>query len=72
MSGLKLSMFAVAWVFASLAIGVVMAIILTEALSLFGIVDTGEPSYSVSLNAITLLVFLALIAVPIVFRKRFL
>jgi len=64
-------MFAVAWVFASVAIGVVTAIVVTEALSLVGIVDSGESSYSVSLNVISVVVFLGVVAVPVVFRKRF-
>jgi len=71
MSGLRLGSFVVAWVFASIAIGVVAAIVLTEALSLIGIVDSGEPSYSVSLNVISVVVFLGVVTVPVVFRKRF-
>jgi uncharacterized membrane protein len=71
MSGLRLGLLAVAWVFASVAIGVVTAIVLTEALSLIGIVDSGTSSYSVSLNVISVVVFLGLVAVPVVFRDRF-
>jgi len=72
MSRSKLAIFVVAWVLASLAIGVVTAILLTEVLSLFGLVESGKSSYSASLNVITLVVFVVLITVPIVFRKRFL
>jgi hypothetical protein len=71
MSGLKLGMFIVAWVFASVAIAVVTAIVLTEALSLTGVVDSGESSYSVSLNVISIVVFVGVVAVPVVFRGRF-
>ncbi|GMQ97958.1 MAG: hypothetical protein BMS9Abin17_0462 [Acidimicrobiia bacterium] len=71
MSGLRLGLFAVAWVFASVAIGVVTAILVTEALSLIGIVDSGESSYSVSLNVISVVVFVGVVAVPVVFRERF-
>jgi len=71
MSGMKLGLFVVAWVFASLAIGVVVAIVVTEALALVGLVDSGQSSYSVSLNLTTLVVFVSVASVPLVFRKRF-
>ncbi|MFV2001341.1 MAG: hypothetical protein ACC654_13340 [Acidimicrobiia bacterium] len=71
MSGFKLGVFAVAWVLASLTIGVVTAIMATEVFSWLGIVESGESSYAVSLNVIALVVFLVLIAVPFAFRKRF-
>lgn len=69
--GLKLALFVVGWVFASLTIGVVAAIIVTELLALLGLVDSGESSYSLSLNLVTLLVFASVVSLPVVFRKRF-
>jgi len=71
MSGLKLGLLAVAWVLASLTIGVVTAIFVTELLSVLRIVESGRSSYSLSLNVITLVVFVSVVAVPVVFRKRF-
>jgi len=71
MSGMKLGLFVVAWVLASLAIGVVVAIVVTEALALLGVVTSGQSSYSVALNLTALLVFVSVASVPLVFRKRF-
>ncbi|MCL1595551.1 MAG: hypothetical protein M3132_14480 [Actinomycetia bacterium] len=71
MSTSKLILFGIAWVLAALTIGVVTAIVATELLSVLGIVESGQPSYDISLNTITIVVFLALLAVPVVFRKRF-
>ncbi|NHZ70487.1 MAG: hypothetical protein GWP18_02470 [Proteobacteria bacterium] len=71
MSTPKLILFGIAWVFAALTIGVVTAIVATELLSLVGIVQSGQSSYDISLNTITFVVFLVLVAVPVVFRKRF-
>lgn len=66
-----MALLAVGWVFASLTIGVVAAIIVTELLALLGWVESGQSSYTLSLNLITLLVFASLVSLPVVFRKRF-
>ncbi len=71
MSTPKLILLGIAWVLAALTIGVVTAIVATELLLLVGIVQSGQSSYAISLNTITLVVFLALVAVPIAFRSRF-
>lgn len=61
----------IAWTLASVMIAVVTAIVATEVLRLFGLVDTGESSYSIAINTVFAVVLVALIAVPFVFRKRF-
>jgi len=71
MSTGKLILLSIAWVLASLTMGVVVAVIVTEVLRLAGIVETGSPGYSLSLNIVTFSVFVVLVAVPFVFRKRF-
>lgn len=67
----KLILLFVAWLFASVMIAVVIAILGTEVLRLVGIVESGESSYSVALNVLFGVVFVALVAVPFVFRRRF-
>ena len=67
----KLILLFVAWLFASVMIAVVIAILGTEVLRLVGIVESGESSYSVALNVLLGVVFVALVAVPFVFRRRF-
>lgn len=64
-------MFIVGWTLASMAIGVVTAIVGTEVLRVVGIVETGTPGYNLSLNIITFTTFVVLVAVPFIFRKRF-
>ena len=71
MSTGKLIALSVAWLLASLTMGVVTAIFMTEILRLSGIVETGSSGYSLSLNVITFSVFGILVAVPFAFRKRF-
>lgn len=71
MSTGKLIAFSIAWVFASMTIGVVTAVVVTEFLSLIGLVDTGTDGYNISLNVITFTLFVVLISIPFVFRKRF-
>jgi heme exporter protein D len=71
MSTLKLVGLFAAWVLAAVAIAVVAAIVLTEFLDLIGVVESGQPSYSWAINGIALVVFVALVAVPVVFRGRF-
>ncbi len=71
MSTSKLIFLSIAWVLASLTMGVVVAVFVTEALRFVGIVETGSSGYSLSLNVITFSVFAILVAVPFVFRKRF-
>lgn len=71
MSAWKLVALMIGWVLAAIAIAVVTAILLTEVLVLIGIVDGGTPGYSVALNGLVLAVFIPLVLVPIIFRKRF-
>ncbi len=71
MSTGKLILFIVGWTLASMAIGVVTAIVGTEILKVVGIVETGTPGYNLSLNVITFTTFVVLVAIPFVFRKRF-
>jgi len=60
-----------AWVLAAIAIAVVTSIVLTELLVLVGVVDWGTSGYSLAINGIALVVFIPLVLVPIIFRKRF-
>jgi hypothetical protein len=60
-----------AWVLASVMIALVTAILGTEVLEWVGLVDADASSYSVALNGIFLIVLVALVAVPFVFRDRF-
>ncbi len=71
MSTRKLIVLAVAWVLASLTMGVVVAVFVTEILRLVGVVESGSSGYSTSLDVVTLVVFVGLVAVPFVFRDRF-
>jgi hypothetical protein len=61
----------VGWFLASIAIAIVISIVLTEVLVLVGFIDWGTPEYLWILNGMALVLFLALMAVPFVFRKRF-
>ena len=67
----KIIAMAIAWALASAFIGVVAAIVAVEVLRLVGIVDSGDDSYRLALNIVFFVVFVALLAVPLVFRKRF-
>jgi hypothetical protein len=71
MSAWRLIGLMAAWVLAAIAIAVVISIVLTEFLVLVGIVEWGAPSYAVAINGIALVVFIPLVLVPIIFRKRF-
>ncbi|MCL1597906.1 MAG: hypothetical protein M3094_01885 [Actinomycetia bacterium] len=71
MSTGKLIALSVAWVLASLTMGVVVAVLVTEILRLLGIIETGSSGYSTSLNVVTFGTFAVLLGVPFVFRKRF-
>jgi hypothetical protein len=71
MSTGKLILLSVAWVLASLTMGVVVGVFVTEILRLAGLVETGSSGYSLSLNVVTFGVFILLVAVPFVFRRRF-
>lgn len=71
MSLLKLIVLGIGWVLASLTIAVVVAILATELLLLFGIVDSGASSYSVAINGTAVVVFVAVVSIPVVFRRRF-
>ncbi len=61
----------VAWMLASIMIAVVTAIVATELLRLFGLVESGESSYSIAINVVFVVVLVALVVVPFVFRNRF-
>ncbi len=71
MGTLKLVGLGIAWALASIAIAYVAAILGTELLDVVGIVESGESSYTIAINAILLVVFVGLILVPFVFRNRF-
>ena len=70
MSTLKLIGFALAWVLASVAIAVVVAIVFTELLDVVGLVESGQPSYSRATNGIAAVAFIVLVAVPFLLRNR--
>jgi hypothetical protein len=67
----KLVFMFIAWLFAAGAIAITVAVVLTEILSLVGIVDRSGSSYGVSLNVVTAVTFVTLASVPFVFRARF-
>ena len=71
MSRSRILLWFVAWVFVAAFLGVVTAIVGTELLRLAGVVEPGEESYQRSINVIWLIVFVAAVAVPFVFRRRF-
>lgn len=71
MSTWKLVGLTVSWVLASVAIAVVISIVLTELLVLVGLIDWATPEYSWAINGIALVAFVAVVTVPILFRKRF-
>lgn len=67
----KLIGLGIAWALASIAIAFVTAILGTELLDVVGIVESGESSYTIAINAILLVVFVGLILVPFLLRNRF-
>lgn len=67
----KIILMLVAWAFVAAFIGVVTAIVGTEVLRLIGVVDDNTDSYQISINIIWAAVFVVVLAVPIVFRSRF-
>lgn len=71
MSTLKLIGLAIAWALASIAIAYVAAIVITELFDVIGIVESGEASYTIMINAVLIVVFVGLVLVPFVFRGRF-
>ncbi len=71
MSRSRILLWFAAWVFVAAFLGVVTAIVGTELLRLVGVVEPGEASYQRSINVIWLIVFVAAVAVPFVFRRRF-
>lgn len=71
MSTGKLIALTVAWILASVTIGVVVGVFLTEILVLLQIIDTGSREYTITLNIITFSAFAVVVVVPFVFRKRF-
>ena len=71
MSTGKLVAFFIAWIFASMTIAVVTAVVVTEILTLLGAVATGTRGYDLSLNIVTFATFAVLVSIPFVFRRRF-
>jgi hypothetical protein len=71
MSTGKLIVLTIAWVFASITIGVVVGVFLTEILVVMGLVDNGSREYTISLNIIAFSAFAVVVVVPLAFRKRF-
>ena len=67
----KIIFMLVAWVFVAAFIGVVAAIVGTEILRLIGVVDDNTDSYQISINVMWAVVFVVVLAVPFVFRSRF-
>jgi hypothetical protein len=67
----KVLLLMAAWVLASVMMALVSAIVGTEVLTWLGLVESDTTSYSVALNGIFLIVLVALVAVPFVFRNRF-
>jgi len=71
MSTGKLIVLTIAWVFASITIGVVVGVFLTEILVVTGLVDNGSREYTISLNVIAFSAFAVVVTIPLVFRNRF-
>lgn len=71
MSTGKLVLYMTAWVVASVMIAVVIAILAVEVVRLFGGAESGSTGYAVVLNGVFLIVLVALLAIPFVFRRRF-
>ncbi len=67
----KLVLLTIAWVLAAVTIGLVVGVLLTEIMALAGAFTTGSDAYRLSLNIIALVVFVAVVTVPFVFRDRF-
>lgn len=67
----KIILMLIAWAFVAAFIGVVTAIVGTEILRLIGVVDDNNDSYQIAINVIWAVVFVAVLAVPFVFRGRF-
>jgi hypothetical protein len=71
MSTGKLIVLTITWILASVTIGVVVGVFLTEILVLTGLIDNGSREYTVSLNVLAFSTFAVVVVVPFVFRKRF-
>jgi hypothetical protein len=71
MSTWKIVAMSIAWLFTSAFISVVTAAVSTEILRLVGVVTPEDTSYQIALNVVFVVVFVALISVPFVFRRRF-
>jgi membrane protein YdbS with pleckstrin-like domain len=71
MSTGKLIVLTITWILASITMGIVIGVLLTEILVATGLVDNGSREYSISLNVIALTVFVVIVTVPLIFRKRF-
>ncbi|MCB1247414.1 MAG: hypothetical protein KDB69_09115 [Acidimicrobiia bacterium] len=67
----KLVLLTTGWILASGAIALSVAVLLTELLGVFGVVDRSGSGYGVSLRILTVAIFVVLATVPFVFRARF-
>ena len=67
----KIILMLIAWAFVAAFMGVVTAIVGTEILRLIGVVDDNTNTYQISINVIWAVVFVVVLAVPFVFRNRF-
>lgn len=71
MSTSRLILLFLFWALASVAIAVVTAIVGTEILRVVGVVESGSSSYDLAINAIFVVVFAVLVAIPLVLRRHF-
>ena len=71
MSTVRVIAYFAAWLVASVMIAVVSSIIVVEVVRLAGFAQSGTPTYRWVLNGTFLVVLVALVAVPFVFRDRF-
>jgi membrane protein YdbS with pleckstrin-like domain len=60
-----------AWLLAAGAVAVTAAVVVTEIFVVVGLVDRSGSSYRLSLNIVTGVTFVALAAIPFVFKNRF-
>ena len=70
MSGPRLAVAAVAWLLAAAAIGVVLGVLVVEAAGLVGLLERGGPTYARTLDVVSLGVFVTLLALPFLLRRR--
>lgn len=71
MSTSRLVLMYAAWILAAGSVAVTIAVIVTEVFVVLGLIDRSSGAYGSSLGFVTAGVFLALAAIPFVFRSRF-